>query len=187
MGDIRHHLSWRCFKFFMRNVWRRRVALVQRYSVYQITTKTTKHEWCVYSIGYTIYLINAGPDTNIAPMGKYSHLLFRIRNLPWHKLSFRAVVNLIRYMLSHIHITSSYLLVWIYEVRDLFPAGPISVIFVFYTSISCNCDFSSQSDFWSRFWIPPQIFWWIHTRKLNNRGVVTTTGREMAKTTLTSG
>ena len=27
---------------------------------------------------------------------------------------------------------------------------------------------------------------WIHIRKINNRGVVTTTGREMAKNTLTS-
>ena len=31
----------------------------------------------------------------------------------------------------------------IYVVRDLFPAGPISVIFVLYASISCNCNFSS--------------------------------------------
>ena len=75
----------------------------------------------------------------------------------------------------------------IYVVRDLFPAGPISVIFVLYVSISCNCDFSSQIDFWSRLWIPPQIFWWIHICKINNRGVTTTTGREMAKTTLTNG
>ena len=69
----------------------------------------------------------------------------------------------------------------IYVVRDLFPAGPISVIFVIWASISCNCDFSSQIDLWSRLWIPPRICWWIHICKVNNRGVVTTTGREMAK------
>ena len=33
----------------------------------------------------------------------------------------------------------------------------------------------------------PRFFWSIHTRKINNRGVATTTGREMAKNTLTSG
>ena len=30
-------------------------------------------------------------------------------------------------------------------------------------------------------------FWWIHIRKIKNHGVVTTTGREMARNTLTSG
>ena len=69
----------------------------------------------------------------------------------------------------------------IYVVRDLFPAGPISVIFVFYASISCNCDFSSWIDFWFRLWIPPQIFWWIRIHKIKNCSVVTTTGRKMAK------
>ena len=59
-----------------------------------------------------------------------------------------------------------------YVVRDIFPAGPISGIFVLLASISCNCDFSSQIDLWSRLWIPRQIFWWIHIRKIKNRGVV---------------
>ena len=35
--------------------------------------------------------------------------------------------------------------------------------------------------------LDPSPVWWIHICKINNRGVVTTTGREMAKTTLTSG
>ena len=35
---------------------------------------------------------------------------------------------------------------------------PFSVIFILYASISCNCDISYENDFWSRFWIPPQIF-----------------------------
>ena len=47
--------------------------------------------------------------------------------------------------------------------------------------------FSFQIDFWSRLWIPPQIFWWIHIRKIKNRGIVSTTEREMARNTLTSG
>ena len=33
----------------------------------------------------------------------------------------------------------------------------------------------------------PRFFWWIRIRKINNRDDVTTTGREMAKTALTSG
>ena len=33
----------------------------------------------------------------------------------------------------------------------------------------------------------PRFFWWIHIRKIYNRGVITTTGREIAKTSLTSG
>ena len=45
-----------------------------------------------------------------------------------------------------------------YEVRDLFPAGPISGTFVLKASISCNCNFSSEIDLWSKLWIPPQIF-----------------------------
>ena len=35
---------------------------------------------------------------------------------------------------------------------------PISVIFVLYASISCNYDFSSKIDFWSKLQIPPPIF-----------------------------
>ena len=33
--------------------------------------------------------------------------------------------------------------------------------------------FLSQFDFWSRPWIHPQIFWWIHIRKIKNCLVVT--------------
>ena len=74
-----------------------------------------------------------------------------------------------------------------YVVRDLFPAGPISVIFVLLASISCYCDFFSKIDFWYRLWVPPQIFWWIHICEIKSREVVITTRREMAKTTLASG
>ena len=41
----------------------------------------------------------------------------------------------------------------VYVVSDLFPAGPISVIFVLCASISCNCEFSFKIEFWSRLWI----------------------------------
>ena len=59
-------------------------------------------------------------------------------------------------------------------------------LFVPWASISCNCDFSSEINLWSRFWIPPQIVWWIRVRQIKNLGAVTTTGIEMTKTTLTS-
>ena len=64
------------------------------------------------------------------------------------------------------------------------PTGPIYGIFVLFSG---NCDFSSEIYFWYRLWIPPQIVWWIHVRKIKNCGVVTTTGSEIAKTMLVSG
>ena len=75
----------------------------------------------------------------------------------------------------------------LYVVGDLFPAGPIPGIFVLYASTSCYGDFSSEIDFWYRFWIPPQIVWWIHVHKIENCDVVTTTGSEMTITMLTNG
>ena len=47
----------------------------------------------------------------------------------------------------------------LYVVRDLFPAGPISGIFISQAPISCNCDLSFEIDSWFRHWIPPQIIW----------------------------
>ena len=80
-------------------------------------------------------------------------------------------------------------LIWVslYVVGDLFPAGPISGIFVLWASISCNCDFLSKFDFWSLLRIPPQIVWQLYVHKIKDRGVVTTTRIKMAKTTLTGG
>ena len=72
-----------------------------------------------------------------------------------------------------------------YVVSDLFPAGPISVIFVLCAAISCNCEFPFKIEFWSRLWISSQIVWWIYVRKIKNRAVVTTTGSKMVKTALT--
>ena len=72
------------------------------------------------------------------------------------------------------------------EVGDLFPTGPISGIFVLWASISSNRYISSEIDLGSRLWIPLQIVWWIHVRKIKNRSVVTKTGSKMAKITLTS-
>ena len=69
-----------------------------------------------------------------------------------------------------------------YVVRDLFPAYLFfrrrfhAIVIFRFKSIS---DLDSGS--------LPRFVWWIHIRKIKKRGVVTTTEREMARNTLTSG
>ena len=65
----------------------------------------------------------------------------------------------------------------LHVVGDEFPTGPISGIFVLCASLSCSRYLSSEIDFGSRLWFPTQIVWWIHVRKIKNRGVVIVGGR----------